>query len=94
MNALKRVAESIRNAQADDVERQLVQLGARPLRAGETPSRWLTDALDTVGASRLRHAGNWRYCFPIGTPAQRRRVRIALPTTPYPKTPDPAQEAA
>lgn len=78
----------------DHVERQLVQLGARPLRSGEAPARWLADALDLVGASRLRHAGNWRYCFPIGTPAQRRRVHLALPTSPYPKTPDPAQEAA
>ena len=62
---------------------------ARPITARQTPSVWLADALEQIGVQQLRHRGNWRYCFALGTKAQRRRVRIALPQVPYPKQPDP-----
>ena len=85
-----RAAQKVRRQDRghDYVERRLVQLGARPLRSGEIPAAWLSAALADVGAVQLRHRGNWRYCFRIGTPAQRRRVHLALPAVPYPKTID------
>lgn len=85
-----RAAQKVRRQDRghDYVERHLVQLGARPLRSGEVPAAWLSAALEDVGAVQLRHRGNWRYCFRIGTPAQRRRVHLALPAVPYPKTVD------
>ena len=67
-------------------ERQLTVHGARPLRAGESPARWLAEALDTIGARRVRHPGNHRYVFRLGTTrAQRAAVRITAAPRPYPK---------
>lgn len=74
----------------EHVERKLVALGARPLRAGEKPAEWLARAMDDVGVVRLRHRGNFRYCFALGTRAQRRAVRIAGLSLPYPKELDAA----
>lgn len=74
----------------DHVERRLRGHGAPIMLAGEQPAAWLTRALDDVGARKVRHRGNWRYCFPIGTRSQRRHVTLGLPRTDtYPKTPDP-----
>jgi hypothetical protein len=70
---------------ADSAERTLVDLGAPVRTPGQDPTAWLRGALDAVGATRVRHPGNYRYVWPIGPPAARRRVGIALPTTPYPK---------
>lgn len=70
---------------ADGAERRLVQLGATPRRAGDTPAAWLRSALTDLDATSIRHPGNLRYAWPLGPPAQRRRVRIALPRTDYPK---------
>jgi hypothetical protein len=67
------------------VERQLCRAGARPLRAGEHPATWLRDALDAAKVRRLRHPGNHRYCFRLGTPAQRRKVQLGIPAADYPK---------
>lgn len=73
----------------EHVERKLMGYGAPAPRAGERPAAWLGRAIDEVGATRMRHGGNWRYCFPIGTKAQRRAVTIGLPSTDqYPKRPD------
>jgi hypothetical protein len=72
-------------AGADSAERQLVALGASVRAAGEDPTAWLRGALDAVGATRVRHPGNYRYAWPLGSPAARRRVLIALSPTPYPK---------
>lgn len=69
----------------DYVERQLVAHGARPMRPGERPATWLADALDAARVTRLRHPGNHRYCFAVGGPAQRRRVRLGMPPASYPK---------
>lgn len=72
----------------EHVERHLMALGAKAPVAGQKPALWLADALEQIGVRRFRHRGNWRYCFALGTKAQRRRVRIALPRVPYPKQPD------
>jgi hypothetical protein len=68
------------------IERRLVALGAR-LPTGDR-TRWLADALDDIGARRLRHGGNHRYVFALGTRSQRRGLRITGLDTPYPKRPD------
>jgi len=72
------------------VEERLIRLGAPVPRAGQHPAAWLTEALTAVGATRVRHRGNHRYCFTLGTRAQRRRVELALPASPYPKRRDAA----
>jgi hypothetical protein len=64
----------------DYVERRLLALGARPLRAGVRPAGWLTDALNDIRAVRLWHGGCLRYAMLTSTFA-RRRVRIQLPGT-------------
>lgn len=69
----------------EHVERTLVSFGARAPRAGEDMSSWLSETLAVVGVTRLRHRGNHRYCFRIGTRSQRRSTLIALPSVPYPK---------
>jgi len=69
----------------DHVERDLVRLGAPVMRAGQRPADWLAESLRAIGATQLRHRGNWRYCFKVGTAAQRRRTLLAMPAGPYPK---------
>jgi hypothetical protein len=69
------------------VERRLLALGARPLRAGVAPASWLRDALDDVGAVRLRHRGCLRYAMATNR-ADRARLRRDLPPLAYPKTVD------
>jgi hypothetical protein len=66
-------------------ERQLVAWGARPRRAAERADAWLLDALNDARVSRVRHPGNYRYLFRLGTKADRSRTVIGLPTAPYPK---------
>ncbi len=76
---------------------ELVALGAPAPElstlAGMTPagrSQWLTEALDTIGARRVRHRGNHRYAWTLGDRGARRRVPIALDALPYPTALDPA----
>lgn len=45
-------------------ERALINLGARPPRAGQHPADWLTQALADVGARKVRHPGNHRFIEP------------------------------
>lgn len=66
-------------------ERHLVTLGATPRRSSQDPRTWLRSALDDIDAIRLRHPGNFRYAWPIGTRRQRRRSTIAITSTPRPK---------
>ncbi len=70
------------------VERSLVSLGAAVPRAGQRPAAWLAQALDDIGAVVMTHAGNFRYVWVLGTPAQRRRTPIAVPALPYPRRRD------
>lgn len=63
------------------VRDRLVDLGATPPTSITCPSReWLTRALVEVGATRLRHGGNYRYAWPLA-----RGVRIGMAPEPYPK---------
>lgn len=70
------------------VEELLMGWGAPAPRAFQDPARWLADALAAIGSTRLRHQGNHRYCFRLGTKAQRRATVLAFPAEPYPKTAD------
>jgi len=54
-------------------EQLLIAYGARARRAGETPAAWLAQALADVGARRVRHHGNHRYAFRMGTTKRQRR---------------------
>lgn len=75
----------------DYVERGLVARGARAMRAGEDPAAWLETALDATGARRVRHGGQHRYLFPLGTNARARgRVDLGYARLPYPKAADQA----
>ena len=66
-------------------EGRLVALGAVPRRTGQDPRDWLPTALREAGAVKVRHPGNFRYAWPLGSPSDRRRARISLPATRYPK---------
>jgi hypothetical protein len=69
------------------VERQLVALGA-PEMSGDR-SRWMRDALRTIGARTLRHPGNHRFVFKLGRDRREQRsVLCPLPRLAYPKRPD------
>jgi hypothetical protein len=57
----------------------------RPRRVLE-PSAGDGAAEVAAGMRRVRHAGNHRHCFPIGTPTDRRIPARRLPrAAPYPK---------
>lgn len=67
------------------VEARLVALGARTRRPSAPGAAWLADALNDIGAVRLRHPGNHRYAFRVGTTRRARgNVEIAA-SLPYPK---------
>ena len=71
------------------VERNLIRFGARAPRAGQSPSEWIIQALEDIGARKLDHPGNHRYAFRVGTPAQRRSTPIGMTEEPYPqRSPD------
>ncbi|MDX3075908.1 hypothetical protein [Streptomyces sp. MI02-7b] len=65
------------------VERRLVQLGARARAPREPGRQWISEALATIGATRLRHSGNHRYALAIGPRSQRPRIHGTV--LPYPK---------
>lgn len=69
------------------VEDLLRRFGAPP-RRGESPAKWLPTALAAARVRRLRHPGNYRYLFRLGSQASKRCVVVALPTWPYPKLTD------
>jgi hypothetical protein len=71
-------------------EKQLIALGARPVRAGENPTTWLADQLEDIGAVKFRHHGNLRYACALGTTkAARNAVKVAMEPGPYPKRDSP-----
>jgi hypothetical protein len=65
--------------------RQLLEWGAPARQDGEDPALWLRRSLVAVGARNVRHPGNFRYLFRLGTKAERSRVTIGLAAAPYPK---------
>lgn len=82
-----RALSKLRNGErgGDAVERRLVALGAPTRPATTPPARWLPVALDAVGATRVRHPGNYRYAWPLGTRSQRRATPPVGTRTAYPK---------
>ncbi len=66
------------------VEELLQRFGALS-RNGANPREWLSHALSSVGVRRLRHPGNHRYLFRLGSRTAKRRILVALPSTQYPK---------
>jgi hypothetical protein len=71
------------------VERHLVALGAAARRPSQSGTDWLAEALHQVGATRLRHRGNHRYAFRLGSNARARaRVRLGMPGGAYPASVD------
>lgn len=85
-----RAMQKVRKGEGEYVERRLVGLGARPPRAEVRPADWLTDALNDLGAVRMRHRGCLRYAIATSR-RNRRRVTIAGTAQPYPKRLAPAQ---
>jgi hypothetical protein len=65
-------------------ERRLVAMGARARRAGEQPTDWLRSVLVDMGATKVRHPGDYRYAWRIGGRVERRKP-ILVPRTGYPK---------
>ena len=82
-----RTLQKVRAAESgcDGAEAQLVRLGAQPRGRGQSRTVWLGQALDQVGATRVRHPGNFRYAWPLGSATQRRYATIAGERTLYPK---------
>lgn len=74
----------------EHVERLIVGYGAPARRAAQNPAVWLADALETIGATRLRHRGNWRYAIPTVRGKARRQLKIVGVRSSYPKTADSA----
>jgi hypothetical protein len=73
-------------AGAAGVARRLEALGAPPRLPGQAAGQWVTEALEHIGARRVRHPGNFRYALPVGrSRAERSRTVIALGAMPYPK---------
>lgn len=72
------------------VQQRLIDLGASPLHPGQDPAAWLAQALQTVGARKVRHAGNHRYLFRLGASERdRNRIPIGLePAASRPRHPD------
>lgn len=61
------------------VAARLVDLGA-VAPVGVPDVVWLAEALQQIGAERVRHGGNLRYAFPL-----ERRVRLGMEAEPFPK---------
>ena len=64
-------------------EELLCRYGAPP-RHGADPRAWLAIALRAAGIRTLRHPGNHRYLFTVGT--RRRLVAVGVPGRAYPKS--------
>jgi len=72
---------------AEEAEKLLIQWGARPRRAGESPATWLHEQLAILPLRTFRHPGNHRYIRAIGP--KRKQVSMRVTPQPYPKQPDP-----
>jgi hypothetical protein len=70
----------------DGVERRLRSYGASPRRPSETDAEYLKRALEEIGVRKLKHRGNIRYLFPLGSAREKRLIEIGIPRGPYPKT--------
>lgn len=68
------------------VERRLQEFGAPARHEGEAGDKWLSRALEAIGATSFPHGGNHRYARTIGP----RRTRIRLVGTRYPRPTAPS----
>jgi len=85
----ERTRQKIRKQEdgADEAEKLLIRWGARPRRAGENSVSWLKEQMPQLHLRRLRHPGNHRYIFTIGT--YRKYIAVNAVAQPYPKAVDP-----
>lgn len=90
----ERTASKVRGLEqgAYGAVRRLVQLGAADpgdlaRLSADQRGDWLGEALDTVGAHRIRRAGKHRYVAACGNRSQRRTTmaHVPHPAKPYPK---------
>lgn len=70
---------------SEAAERLLVRYGATRRTIAQSSHEWLHEALHELGAIRVRHPGNFRYAWPIGSRSQRRQTRITPTPTRHPK---------
>lgn len=83
-----RTAQKIRRGEPGHhaAEHRLVTLGAPARTLGQDPRIWLRDALNVIGATRVRHHGPHRFAFPLGKNRRDRdRITIGVPAAPYPR---------
>ena len=83
-----RAAQKVRAGErgSEYAARQLVRFGARPMRACESSSAWLRQALSDAGGRRVRHPGNHRYALVTAlSRPERAAVVIAPEARRYPK---------
>lgn len=71
------------------VHNYLVSLGATPMPTRQEPTQWLREALEQIGARRVRHRGNHRYVWKLGSTTDQRWTPIGFEELPYPKATDP-----
>lgn len=73
------------------VEERLVAAGADPYTGREAPGEWQKVALTAAGARSVRHAGNHRFLFRLGSPRDRAGIPLGFaPVGAHPQTPDAA----
>lgn len=70
-------------------ERGAAGVLARLAGLGAPAGAPLLEQLAAISARRVRHGGNHRFCFQLGTRSQRRAAPIAMPALLYPKAVDP-----
>lgn len=82
-----RAAQKIRGREegADGAERRLRAFGASPRRDGEGDAEYLQRVLVEIRARKLSHPGNHRYLFCLGSAREKKRIKLGLPVTTYPK---------
>lgn len=84
----ERAAQKIRKQEEGNggAEARLMAYGAPPRQAGEDEKVYLRRALAAIGARKLRHPGNLRYLFLIGSSREKRAIEIGITRGPYPKS--------
>lgn len=82
-----RTAQKIRSQHVGHhyAEQRLLEHGAPPRQPSQPAQDWLRDALTVIGARRVRHPGNHRYLFRLGSSREQRSIILGHPTSPYPK---------
>lgn len=84
----ERSAQKVRGQEegAGGVEARLLSYGAPKREEGEDEKGYLRRALQAIGARKLKHPGNFRYLFCLGTAREKKLIEIGIPRGPYPKS--------